>query len=119
MPELEGQLSALLTPWFRYFLTYDPRPALLKVTCPVLALNGGRDLQVDSKINLPVIAAALKEGGNRDVTTKEFPNLNHLFQTCKTGAIAEYGTIEETMSPEVLQTIGDWIEQRTGKSGSR
>lgn len=119
MPELEGQLTALLTPWFRYFLTYDPRPALLKVTCPVLALNGDKDLQVDSKINLPVIAAALAEGGNRDVTTKEFPNLNHLFQTCKTGAVAEYGTIEETISPEVLQTIGDWIQQRTGKSRSR
>ncbi len=119
MPELEGQLSTLLTPWFRYFLTYDPRPALIKVACPVLALNGDKDLQVDSKINLPVIAAALKEGGNRDVTTKEVPNLNHLFQTCKTGAVAEYGSIEETISPEVLQTIGDWIQQRTGKSGSR
>jgi uncharacterized protein len=119
MPELEGQLSTLSTPWFRYFLTYDPRPTLLKVTCPVLALDGDKDLQVDSKINLPIIAAALKEGGNRDVTTKELPNLNHLFQTCKTGAVAEYGTIEETISPEVLQTVGDWIEQRTGKSGSR
>jgi pimeloyl-ACP methyl ester carboxylesterase len=119
MPELEGQLSTFLTPWFRYFLTYDPRSALLKVTCPVLALNGEKDLQVDSKINLPAIAAALKEGGNRDVTTKELANLNHLFQTCKTGAVAEYGTIEETMSPEVLQTVGDWIQQRTGKSGSR
>jgi uncharacterized protein len=119
MPELDGQLATLLTPWFRYFLTYDPRPALLKVTCPVLALNGAKDLQVDSKINLPIIAAALKEGGNRDVTTKEFANLNHLFQTCKTGAVAEYGSIEETMAPEVLQTIGDWIQQRTDKSGSR
>jgi len=119
MPELEGRLSVLLTPWFRYFLTYDPRPALVKVACPVLALNGDKDLQVDSKINLPAIAAALKEGGNRDVTTKEVPNLNHLFQTCKTGAVAEYGSIEETISPEVLQTIGDWIQQRTGKSGSR
>jgi uncharacterized protein len=119
MPELDGQLSTLLTPWFRYFLTYDPRPALLKVTCPVLALNGAKDLQVDSKINLPTIAAILKEGGNRDVTTKELANLNHLFQTCKTGAVAEYATLEETISPEVLQTIGDWIQQRTGKSGSR
>jgi hypothetical protein len=75
-----------------------------------------KNLQVDSKINLPTFAAALQEGGNRDVTTKELANLNHLFQTCKTGAVAEYGTIEETMSSEVLQTIGDWIQQRTGKS---
>jgi uncharacterized protein len=119
MPELDGELSALFTPWFRYFLTYEPRPALLKVTCPVLALNGDKDLQVDSKINLPVIAASLKEGGNRDVTTKELHNLNHLFQTCKTGAVAEYGTLEETISPEVLQTVGDWIQQRTSKTGSR
>jgi pimeloyl-ACP methyl ester carboxylesterase len=104
-----AMLEQMLTPWFRYFLTYDPRPALSKVRCPVLALNGEKDLQVPPKDNLPAIASALKAGGNRDVTTREMPGLNHLFQTAKTGAPGEYGAIEETMSPAVLTIIGDWI----------
>ena len=68
---------------------------------------------------LSAIAAALKEGGNRDVTIKEFPGLNHLFQTCKTGAVSEYGAIEETLAPAVLETIGNWILKRTNGSGIR
>ncbi len=115
MPALEGQTKMLLTPWFRYFLQYDPRPALRKVTCPVLALNGEKDLQVDARVNLKAIAGALKEGGNKDFTTRELPGLNHLFQTCKTGAVSEYGAIEETFAPAALETIGDWILKRTGR----
>jgi pimeloyl-ACP methyl ester carboxylesterase len=117
LPQIEGQLGRVCTPWFRFFLDYDPRPALRKVTCPVLALDGEKDLQCDAQANLSAIAAALKEGGNRDVTIKEFPGLNHLFQTCKTGAVSEYGAIEETLAPAVLETIGDWILKRA--NGSR
>lgn len=116
MPLLEGQLRMVLTPWFRHFLDYDPRPALRKVTCPVLALNGEKDLQVDAKANLQAIEAALKEGGNKDVTIQELPNLNHLFQTCKTGAVSEYYAIEETLAPTALETIATWILKRTGSS---
>lgn len=114
LPLLEGQVKMVLTPWFRHFLDYDPRPALRKVRCPVLALNGSKDVQVDAKVNLAAIAAALKEGGNRDVTVQELPGVNHLFQTCKTGAVSEYGTIEETLAPVVLETIALWIEKHTG-----
>jgi fermentation-respiration switch protein FrsA (DUF1100 family) len=110
---VEGQLNATLTPWFRYFLTHDPRPALRKVMCPVLALNGELDLQVPLKENFAEIGKALKEAGNKDVTLKEFPSLNHLFQTCKTGSPSEYGTIEETMAPVVLRAVSDWILKRT------
>jgi pimeloyl-ACP methyl ester carboxylesterase len=113
MPSLEGQIKMVLTPWFRHFLTYDPRPALRKVSCPVLALNGGKDVQVDAAINLKSIEAALKEGGNKDVTVREFANLNHLFQTCKTGAVSEYGSIEETLAPVVLEAVARWILERT------
>src|SRR5205823_14798697 len=109
LPLLEGQIQMVLTPWFRHFLDYDPRPALRKVTCPVLALNGEKDLQVDAKTNLRAIEAALKEAGNKDVTVRELPGLNHLFQTCKTGAVTEYGTIEETIAPAALQIIAEWI----------
>jgi len=113
MPMLEGQVQMVLSPWFRHFLDYDPRPALRKTKCPVLALDGEKDLQVDAKTNLKAIADALKEAGNKDFTVKELPNLNHLFQTCKTGAVSEYNSIEETLAPVALETMGDWILERT------
>jgi pimeloyl-ACP methyl ester carboxylesterase len=115
LPAAEGQVKMVTTPWFRHFLDYDPRPALRKVGCPVLALCGSKDVQVDAKINLPVIEAALKEGGNRDVTVQELPNVNHLFQTCKIGAVGEYATIEETVAPAVLEAIARWIQKRTSE----
>jgi uncharacterized protein len=108
-----GAIQGLTTKWFRFFLNYDPRPALRKVQCPVLALNGEKDLQVPCKANLEEIAKALKEGGNKDFTVKELAGLNHLFQTCKTGGVQEYGSIEETMAPVVLETMADWIAART------
>ncbi|HSL55404.1 MAG TPA: alpha/beta hydrolase [Pyrinomonadaceae bacterium] len=101
------------TSWFRYFVTFDPQPVLKNVKVPVLALNGELDLQVAAKENLDLIGAGLKAGGNEDVTTKIFPKLNHLFQTSQTGLLSEYGQIEETMSPEVLKTVSDWILSRT------
>jgi pimeloyl-ACP methyl ester carboxylesterase len=109
---LREQMPALQSPWYRYFLAYDPRPALTKVKCPVLALDGSKDTQVGAEQNIPLIQAALKEGGNHDVTVKIFPGVNHLFQDANTGAVAEYATIEQTISPAVLKTIGDWIEKR-------
>ena len=111
---MRSQLQTVLTPWFRTLLAYDPRPTLRQVTCPVLAINGEKDLQVAPKDNLEAIAAALKEGGNERVRTVEFPGLNHLFQTCTTGAIAEYGQIEETFNPAALSAVSDWIRQQAG-----
>ena len=108
-----AQVTQLNTPWFRYFLTYEPRAALTKVKCPVLAINGEHDLQVPPKQNLPEIEAALKEGGNLDFTVKELPGLNHLFQTSKTGAPSEYSSISETISPMALKIMGDWIVAHT------
>jgi pimeloyl-ACP methyl ester carboxylesterase len=112
-PAISAQLKGANTPWFRYFLTYDPRPALRKVKCPVLALNGENDLQVPINENLSAIEAALKEGGNKDVTLVRLPKLNHLFQTSVTGSPNEYRNIEETIAPVALATIGDWILKRT------
>lgn len=106
---LANALRSLETPWFRYFLTYDPRPTLEKVRCPVLALVGEKDLQVEPKENLAAIESAIKKGGNTDVTALEVPGVNHLFQTCETGAPGEYAAIEETIAPAALRTIGDWI----------
>src|SRR6266566_4163445 len=97
------------SPWFRFFLDYDPVPALKKTECPVLALNGGEDLQMAPKENLAQIQKALQEGGNQDFQTKELPGLNHLFQHAPTGSPTEYGGIEETMAPEALSAISDWL----------
>jgi len=102
------------SPWFKYFLGYDPRPALRKLKIPVLALNGEKDLQVDPAQNLPEIEKALKEGGNPDFTTLEFPSLNHLFQKASTGSIVEYYSLEETIHPPVLDTMQNWILERFG-----
>jgi len=103
----------LLSPWFRFFLTYDPAPTLKKVRCPVLALNGGKDLQVPPGQNLPALARALKAGGNKNVTLRELPGLNHLFQPTKTGSPSEYAKIEQTFAPEALRILGDWVVKRT------
>ena len=109
----DAQFKQVLTPWFRHFLAYDPAVVLAKVKCPVLAINGEKDLQVDPKQNLPPIEAALKAGGNKDYTLKELPGLNHLFQACKTGAPSEYSQIEETISDAALTIVGDWIVKHT------
>ncbi|HWS01376.1 MAG TPA: hypothetical protein VN249_12210, partial [Prolixibacteraceae bacterium] len=84
------QINQIANPWMLYFIRYDPAIALESVTCPVLAVNGEKDLQVPPGVNLPAIEKALKKGGNKQVTIKEFPNLNHLFQECKTGSPGEY-----------------------------
>jgi pimeloyl-ACP methyl ester carboxylesterase len=107
------QIAQVTSPWMQYFIKYDPAPTLEKVKCPVLAVNGEKDLQVPPKVNLPAIEKALKAGGNKQVTIKEFPGLNHLFQECKTGAPAEYAEIDQTFSPLVLEVIGKWIIEKT------
>lgn len=108
---LNIQLRVTLTPWFKFFLTYDPAPALEKVKCPVLAIIGEKDLQVPPKENLPAIEEALKRGGNQNYTVKELPGLNHLFQTAETGSPIEYAKIEETMAPLALDTITNWLKE--------
>jgi len=93
--------------WFRYFIMTNPSNFWKKVKCPVLALNGEKDLQVAADENLPAIEKALK--GNKSAKTVLLPGLNHLFQHCKTGLPAEYSTIEETFSSDALKIISDWI----------
>lgn len=108
---IEKQIAQLTRPWLRYFISYDPRPTLAKVTCPVLALNGEKDVQVGAQ-NLIAIEKALHIGGNKEVTIKEFDSMNHLFQLCETGAMEEYATIETTMEPLVLETVSSWINKQ-------
>lgn len=103
----------LLSPWMQNFIKYDPKPILEKVKCPVLALNGEKDLQVPPKENLEAIENALAKGGNTKVRIKELPGLNHLFQEANTGSPSEYATIEQTFSPIALEEIIKWIGLQT------
>ena len=105
----ERAIMTLLVPWFKTFLKTDPAKYLAKVKCPVLAMNGAKDLQVDANINLPAIENALKKGKNKQYTIKKFDGLNHLFQLCDTGLMKEYSRIEETIHPEVLEYMTKWI----------
>ncbi|NMB80743.1 MAG: alpha/beta hydrolase [Ignavibacteria bacterium] len=105
--------STLLSPWFRFFLKFDPKEYLENIHIPVLALNGEKDLQVPPKENLSLIEEALKIAGNKNFKTVELPGLNHLFQNSKTGSPNEYGIIEETFSPAALELIGGWIKEIT------
>jgi len=112
---IDSQLKMLLSPWFEFFIRYNPYPTLEKVKCPVLAINGEKDLQVPPKENLGAIENALKEGGNKDYKIVEMPGLNHLFQTCETGSPSEYSKIEETFSPDAMKVIADWINNLSKK----
>jgi pimeloyl-ACP methyl ester carboxylesterase len=106
---LEPQLRMMESPWFRFFLDYDPLPNLKALPVPVLALYGQKDLQVPVKPNLELLQQALQDGGNKDADVRELPELNHLFQHAYSGTPAEYAAIEETFSPEALQIISDWL----------
>lgn len=106
---LEASIDDLTTPWFLYFCNYDPAPTLEKVSCCVLALNGQKDWQVQPKENLSAISDALIRRGNKNITINEIPNLNHLFQECKTGAPEEYGSIKQIFSPVALEEILNWV----------
>lgn len=103
------QISGLISPWYVNFMKYDPAPTLEKVKCPILAINGDKDLQVAAMANLNAIKRIAEKSGNKKVTTKQLPGLNHLFQESDKGLPSEYGTIEQTISPAALNEISGWI----------
>jgi len=109
-----AQVQSVNTPWFRYFLTYEPAATIERVTVPVLAINGENDLQVPYEENLREIEGALRRGGNTEYEIHALPGLNHLFQYSDTGSPAEYQAIEETWSVEVMELIADWILETVG-----
>jgi uncharacterized protein len=106
---LQRQIHWTSSPWFRYFLDYDPVPALQKTKCPILALSGEKDLQVPPKENLPLLKEALKSGGNNDYQVIELSGVNHVFQHCYMGLPGESRAIEETFAPEALSVISTWV----------
>ena len=106
---IQKETENALSPWSQYFLKYDPANEFRKLNIPVLSLNGSKDIQVDAKINQTAIRNALKEGNNENFEVITLENLNHLFQECETGDMAEYENISQTISPIALKAISDWI----------
>jgi len=115
-PELYAmQIKAELQPWLKYFIATEPSQFLEKVKCPFLALNGSKDIQVNPEQNITAIKNALEKAGNKNVTTKIFPGLNHLFQHCIKCTVNEYKDLEETFAPEALEEMGNWLQQNIKK----
>jgi fermentation-respiration switch protein FrsA (DUF1100 family) len=107
---IQTYLNQYTSPWMYNFIKTDPVVFLKEVSCPVLAINGSKDLQVPAKANLNAIEKALKNGNNPKATFIEFENLNHLFQECETGLPMEYGSITQTISPKVLEKMAKWMD---------
>lgn len=91
-------------PWLKYFIKYNPLPDLRNISIPVLMIYGEKDTQVPPSINVPVLLENIP-----GINVKVYPHLNHLMQHCNTGKVKEYAEIEETISPEVLEDIKDFI----------
>lgn len=109
-PELIENLKSIASQdnaWMNFFVGYDPQPEIAKISCPVFALNGGLDIQVDAEINLAALRRLLPE--NEKTLIKSYPGLNHMFQHATTGMPGEYGLIDETISEEVLTDLVRWI----------
>ncbi len=106
------QVNEITSPWMQFFIKYNPATALTTTKCPVLAINGQKDLQVPPKENIEAIKIALAKARNKNVIIKELPNLNHLFQDCTTGSPDEYAAIEQTISPIALTEILNFIKMQ-------
>lgn len=111
--QIEKEVKTMTSPWYLHFIKHDPAAELRKITCPALILNGEKDLRVNAAMNTKAIEESIRSNGNKQVTTKIYPGLNHLFQHCRTCTLLEYGQLEETVSPEVLKDITDWLRRIT------
>ena len=111
--QVQSQIEQMTSPWFRFFVRYDPAPTLRQVEVPILALYGSKDLQVPPEQNAGPMRTALRESPSRDATVRVLDGLNHLFQPAETGLPTEYAQIETTMAPRALQAVSSWIRERT------
>jgi len=112
-PGIRARVEILASDNFHQDAVAERRDYLGEARCPVLALNGDKDVLVSAEDNAPLLSSSLRRGGNGDATVRVLPGLNHMFQTAKTGAMEEAGEIEETFAPSALQLIADWITART------
>lgn len=111
VPEAAAEQAAdqMTGAWMFYFVKHDPAADIESTNCPALVLNGSKDMQVIAELNIPAYNKIIADGGKTNITVKEMPGLNHLFQHCRTGNPSEYYSIAETISPEVLELASEWI----------
>ncbi len=104
-----GFVNSYSSPWLSNFIKYDPKNSLENLESSLFAINGEKDLQVPATENLGALQKIMDKDASKKFKLKSYPNLNHLFQECKTGTVQEYGQIEQTISPKVLEDIAGWI----------
>jgi len=110
--QVQATVDAFKSPWLSYFMTYDPRDDLRRITAPTLVLFGELDVQVDLEQNRAPFEAALAEAGNDDVTVVVVPQANHLLQEAVTGNVDEYMALDMAFAPGFLDVISDWLAER-------
>jgi hypothetical protein len=103
--EIRAQMA--VAPWRRYWWTYDFTGTLAALACPVLVVFAERDLQTPPAFHAPNVRAAL--AANPRARLVELPGLNHFLQTARTGAVSEYGDIDQTLAPEAIETVREWV----------
>ncbi|PUZ24261.1 hypothetical protein GA0116948_107150 [Chitinophaga costaii] len=112
MPEAQYVVSivtSLMSPEMSSILRFDPAAYLPRIHCPFLAIGGSRDVQVDADQNLKGMEAELRKGGNKKLTIRKFDGLNHLLQECQECTVGEYKTLEQSISPTVVDFISNWV----------
>jgi pimeloyl-ACP methyl ester carboxylesterase len=114
--QVAGQLSFVRSRWFKFFLDYDPAPVLAKLQVPVLAVFGGKDLQVPAAANQRVMEEVFAKSGRTDSRVVVLPGANHLFQQANTGGMSEYATLKKEFVPGFLDLLTAWIGDRVGQA---
>jgi fermentation-respiration switch protein FrsA (DUF1100 family) len=106
-------MGQILSPWFKFFISYDPAQDLRKIKVPILAIFGEKDMQVPPDLNVPALKKAVEVSGNKDVAIKIFPDANHLFQKAGNGQATEYPTLKKEFVDGFLDLIVDWVKEKT------
>lgn len=110
---VQARATQLTSPWYRFFIDFDPQVKLGQVKCPVLALNGSADLLVAASKNLPTLQKGLRASGNRNVEIHKLPGVNHWFQTAPSDWPLVNGQVQPTFSPKALALIHGWVAQNS------
>ncbi|OGD73846.1 MAG: hypothetical protein A2Y64_09270 [Candidatus Coatesbacteria bacterium RBG_13_66_14] len=111
---VEAEFAAVESPWFRFFMDYDPALDLAEIACPLLAVWGEHDLQVPAEENRARMEEVLSKAGHGDYTLEIVPRANHLFQETETGAFSEYALLPKEFAPGFLELISGWLLPRVG-----
>jgi hypothetical protein len=111
-----AEVSRVRSPWFRFFLDYDPAPTLGKVQVPVLAIFGEKDLQVPAEVNRRAMAEVFARSGHKDHRIVVLPGANHLYQQANTGSVSEYATLKKEFVPGFLDLLTTWIGEHVGRA---